>query len=185
MMTPSVGVTREVRLIPTARSCLRVLRFTPACPTITVLTAQFRSIMLGWWLKTWCFKRTCTSLPTPTARNRPSGLNLATATAPLKEKWCSSALRRLLTSSARPSSSMLSSRAPSGLMHSVRICVCGGAGRGVWGGRYVCVCVCVCMRRSARAASKLLADAQAGGPSQSMRDTGVCMRVRGAHAPSM
>ena len=62
------------------------------------------------------------TLPTAQAMRWPSGLKRAALTDPLKLKWCSSTLRRLLMSRERPSSSMASSRAPSGLRHSVRIC---------------------------------------------------------------
>lgn len=57
---------------------------------------------------------TCTSRPVATARYLPSGLKRAQVTGFLKEKWCSSALRRRLTSSARPSLSTDSSSWPSG-----------------------------------------------------------------------
>jgi hypothetical protein len=66
---------------------------------------------------------TCSSLPTATATNLPSGLNAAAVTGPLKLKWCSSTRRVRATSSARPCSSMDSSSWPSGLRQSVRTCV--------------------------------------------------------------
>ena len=62
------------------------------------------------------------TLPTAQAIYWPSGLNRATLTVPLKLKWCSSTLRRLLMSRERPSTSIASSRPPSGLRQSVRIC---------------------------------------------------------------
>ena len=61
------------------------------------------------------------------AMNLPSGLRAAAATAPLKEKRCSSVRRCLLMISALPSSSTASSRPLLPLTANVRICARPGA----------------------------------------------------------
>ena len=64
--------------------------------------------------------QTWTSRPDPTARYRPSGLNDATRTVSLNEKWCNSAFCFLLMTRDLPVSSMATNSAPSGDTHIVR-----------------------------------------------------------------